>query len=826
LNFLARVISSRVLALLFLLVYILLCNAGFMLDRIRHDRNLALHCDVIALDIWNFDTAGPIEYLTLAARYDAYAELHVELPDGRTLFDLHGERPGIFIQSLIDFGLMRYTRLSHEIRHSGQHLATLHVIRRVEVVISFAYLLLVMLLIYLALIMFLRVHRANIELKAASELLESRVAERTTELQSTVTRLAAAKQEVHGVTQHLESILDNAISLIYLKDLDGRYTQINRRFLEIFRLTEPDVLGKTDAELFEPEMARNLLAHDKRVIQMGQPQDFIEVMSVQGENRYYSSMKFPIRDQTGQLIALCGMSNDITDREVHFSALQASETRFRKFFEALGDAVFVTKAEGQDAGRILEANQAAARQTGYSREELLRMNILHDVVVQSPEGPNLKTIYDELLQGQELAFTEQKKRADGSLYWTEVTVTPIEYDGHRAGLSINHDITERHELEAQLRQSQKLEAIGRLAGGVAHDFNNMLAVINGYSELLGVKELDADASEYVQQIQEAGLRAAGLTGQLLAFSRKQVIQTQIIDVNALVRNYLKMLGRLLGEDIELVTRLEPDIPVIEMDPGQLEQVIMNSAINARDAMLEGGRLILASSRLELGADEAANLDLPAGEYVSLKVIDNGSGMSKDTLAHIFEPFFTTKGVNKGTGLGLSTVYGIIKQSGGHVRVTSEQNHGSTFEFLIPAASGDKLLQADESVSEQALSGHERVLLAEDDPAVRRVIVRVLESHGYKVQSCENGKEALKVYHENPGAFDLLLTDVVMPRMGGRVLVERIREIDPKLKVIFVTGYMDSNLDEDSIKTGDVLFVQKPFSTEGLLKMMRRALDAC
>jgi signal transduction histidine kinase/ActR/RegA family two-component response regulator len=402
----------------------------------------------------------------------------------------------------------------------------------------------------------------------------------------------------------------------------------------------------------------------------------------------------------------------------------------------------------------------------------------------------------------------------------------------RALASLEAEMVERKQAEEtlqktedQLRQSQKLEAVGRLAGGVAHDFNNLLTIITGYSELLLFKkELDGASREKIEGIRNAGVRAASLTRQLLAFSRKQVLQPVVLDLNSLVEGVSKMLDRLIGEDIQITMALRPNIKRIHADPGQIEQVIVNLAVNARDAMPRGGKITIETANAELDEPYAAtHVAARAGHYVMLSVSDTGVGMDAETQKQIFEPFFTTKEVGKGTGLGLSTVYGIVKQSGGNIWVYSEVNKGTSFKIYFPQVEGDaeSLQTAHESLLPQ---GTETILLAEDENMVRALARENLSNLGYQVLEAGNGEEALKVSNEYQGEINLLLTDVVMPRMSGRELAERVAADRPGLPVLYMSGFTDDAIVHHGVLEPGTEFLEKPFTLNGLARKVRQVLD--
>jgi PAS domain S-box-containing protein len=400
-------------------------------------------------------------------------------------------------------------------------------------------------------------------------------------------------------------------------------------------------------------------------------------------------------------------------------------------------------------------------------------------------------------------------------------------------LGTTQDVTEAERAEAalrrseeQLRQSQKMEAVGRLAGGVAHDFNNLLTVITGYSAMsLRQMEKGDPLRKNAEEIQAAAERAASLTGQLLAFSRKQVLQPRIVNLNDVVGGMEKMLHRLIGEDIELSTLFDPELGNIKADPGQIEQVILNLAVNARDAMVRGGKITIQTANVALDQKTRfRNRDLDVGGYVMLAITDTGVGMTEEVKAHIFEPFFTTKGAGRGTGLGLATCYGIICQSDGDIRVYSEVNCGTTFKIYLPRVDAFVTTGANDPDADAMPNGKESLLIVEDEAAVRRLAVSVLRNCGYEVQEARDAMEALALIQTQP-PFDLVITDVIMPKMSGKNLYDRIKVFAPRVKMLFMSGYTDDALAHHGVLEPELAFLEKPFSPARLVRKVREVIDA-
>jgi PAS domain S-box-containing protein len=512
-----------------------------------------------------------------------------------------------------------------------------------------------------------------------------------------------------------------------------------------------------------------------------------------------------------------GMLSDITERK----RAEAEHIRLVTAIEQSAEAVVITNTQGG----IEYVNPAFTRITGYGREEVLGQN---PRVLKSGkhDAEFYQQLWETILKGQVWHGELVNRRKDGSLYTEQMSITPI-VDARGAVthfIATKQDVTEHQALEAQLHQAARIEAVGRLAGGVAHDFNNLLTIINGYSELLRERlGTDAKSSTFVKEIYDAGQRAASLTRQLLAFSRRQVLAPQVLDLNVVVSNLEKMLRRLIGEDIKLNTLLDPSLHRVKADPGQIEQVIMNLAVNARDAMPTGGQLTLETRNVELDEDYARSHPTVApGPHVMMAVGDTGLGMTAEIQARIFEPFFTTKEMGKGTGLGLATVYGIVKQSGGSIWVYSEPDHGTVFKVYFPMVSESPAAEQAEAVADSS-SGSETILVIEDEEAVRSLVRLTLVSGGYQVLEAPDAEGALVTCAQHAGPIHLLLTDVVMPQMSGPVVASKVAALRPGIRVLYMSGYTDDAVVRHGVLTQEIPFIQKPFSPAALRKKIREVL---
>jgi PAS domain S-box-containing protein len=549
-----------------------------------------------------------------------------------------------------------------------------------------------------------------------------------------------------------------------------------------------------------------------------------------GGFRWIADRRQLIYGANGEFAYVDGLLLDITDRKRIDEALRKTNESFKAVIEASPLAIVALTPEGN----VALWNSATERMSGWSEKEALgrplpivpeeNMAEFHGLLARGRRG--------ESLSGVEL----RRRRKDGSPVDISIWTSPLrDHRGEVTGImSVWADITERkkmeealHNSEEQLRQSQKIEAIGRLAGGIAHDFNNLLTAIRGYSDLL-LHRLDraSPMRREVEEIQKAGERASTLTRQLLAFSRKQVMQPKVLDINAVVAGMEGMLRRLIGEDIDLVTVLKPGLWNAKVDPGQVEQVIMNLAVNARDAMPKGGKVTIETRNVEL--DETCMRRHPfvhPGAYVMLAIGDTGTGMDEETKNRLFEPFFTTKEKGKGTGLGLSTVYGIVKQSGGFIWVYSEIGKGAIFKVYFPRFGGAPAEAEKESDPGPLPHGKETVLLVEDEEIVRTLVRDILEGNGYTVLEASSGAEAVSIGRNCKGPIHMILTDVVMPKMGGREAAESLAQHLPGVKVLYISGYTDESIVHHGVLDSGIPYLEKPFTPDALLRKVRQVLAA-
>lgn len=496
--------------------------------------------------------------------------------------------------------------------------------------------------------------------------------------------------------------------------------------------------------------------------------------------------------------------------------LRESEARYHMLFEYVPDGIVISDPEGH----IIDANPKMCEMLGYTRKDLVERHVTDIVAPQ--EIKYIKPTLEQIKKEPDYFREWPLMRKDGSFISAEVKVTPMP---DKNPLALVHDNTRRKELEAQLMQAQKIEAIGRLAGGIAHDLNNLLSPILGYAELLLLGATSAEKRRtMVKQIIKAGFKARDLVNQLLAFSRKQTLEYKPVNLNSTLMGFKELLRRTIREDIDIRIITPPDIRTINADAGQIEQVIMNLCVNAQDAMPDGGKLVLETAMIEIDDDYARRHSImETGSYVMLAVSDTGSGMDESLRQQVFEPFFSTKG-ELGTGLGLSTVHGIVKQHEGHIWVYSEPGKGTTFKMLLPATDDLRQEHPQEKTSLIELKGSETILIVEDNETVRELTCDMLERQGYTVVPARSGVEALDLIDSHDGSIDLLLTDVIMPDVNGKELYVQITGKSPDTKVLYMSGYTNDVIDQRGVLDDGVKFIQKPFTIQGLAAKVREVID--
>jgi two-component system, cell cycle sensor histidine kinase and response regulator CckA len=572
------------------------------------------------------------------------------------------------------------------------------------------------------------------------------------------------------------------------------------------------------------DQARMLTNWDKLFAGDGYVEEEYRLVTRDGRTRWASATWGPIRDEAGRQIGVQGSERDITERKLAAEALRESEQRFRGLLEHVQLAAAICDADG----RIVFVNDYLLDITGWTRQELIGQPAGKFVPPERREA--IRELIEKLARTGEPAHWYQESPVltrSGKVRWLQVSSVVLrDVAGKVAAVaSLGPDVTEHRALQEQYLQSQKLESLGTLAGGVAHDFNNLLTVINGYSDIAFQSLSDRDAvRSKIDQIRKAGARAAELTQQLLAFSRRQITQPRPLDLNRVIEESAGMFRTLLGEDIELVTTLSPSLRPVMADQGQLHQVLMNLMANARDAMPAGGRLTIETANGDTSPAEAAeHPDVVPGPFVLLAVTDTGSGIDEQTRLHIFEPFFTTKGTGKGTGLGLSTVYGIVKQNGGWIRVQSEVGKGTAFQVYLPRLAAELTPAAETHSAATGPGNRETVLVVEDQDEVRGLATAILESRGYRVLSAADGPSALALVDRHSGPIDLALTDVILPGMNGKQLVERLKLLRPEIRVLFTSGYSQDVIAHRGVLDPGVAYIAKPYSPEILAAKVRQVL---
>ncbi|MCI0657388.1 MAG: ATP-binding protein [Acidobacteria bacterium] len=687
-------------------------------------------------------------------------------------------------------------------------------------------------------------------------------------------------QQVDAAYREIDQVLDLNPSFIFAKDREGRFTLVNQAVAEAYGTTVESLLGKADAD-FNPkaEEVEHFRRDDLEVMDTHR-EKFIPLESITdagGRLRWLQTIKRPIVDPDGQVHQILGVSTDVTLRKQAEDSLQRRNEQILAHQQALHELTLTCLPDldaalariAEVASRTLKVARVGIYLTTEDRTALRCQGIHQNGAVPTGKGTLLQArqypAYFSALEEQRVIaacdactdprtreLAEERLRAQGI---TSLLHVCIRLHGRVAGVVCHEQVgpprewaleeqhfassiadlaalalgnAARQELEDQLRQSQKIEAVGVLAGGIAHDFNNLLTAILGYCDLLRPRlPLSDQGRAHLEEIRKAGDRAAVLTRQLLAFSRKQVLDPKVLDLNSVVSGMEGLLRRLLSEEVELKSVMREGLWHVRADPGQMEMVLMNLVANARDAMPTGGKLTLETMNLEL--DEAYNRRrpyAPPGQYVLLAVSDSGSGMDPETVSRVFEPFFTTKEKGRGTGLGLSTVYGVVKQSNGHIQVYSERGIGTTIKVYLPALDGPvEVLPRNPAESAARVIRGETLLLIEDETLVRELAHEILTGQGYQVLDAGSGEEAIRIFEAHAEPIHLVVTDVIMPGMNGREVYERMAQLRPGLKVLYMSGYTQSAIVHRGVLEPGTAFVQKPFTIPSFLERVREVLEA-
>ena len=619
---------------------------------------------------------------------------------------------------------------------------------------------------------------------------------------------------------NLNTLIETIPDLLWLKDPEGRFLYCNPRIENLFNTSKMKIIGKTDYDFFDRSEADRFQEYDRRAMEQRQSVKNEEVVTYlsDGHKRTVETIKTPVIQEDGRISGILGISRDITARIESERNLRETKEWLQAFMDSTSDAIIIY----DENDRVVQMNKKALSMD-FRREDKNLMGLtLTEILAPFAEAKDLITErYNQVKKSGIPSYLETEIHYNEGPRWLSLRFFKI---GRGLGVTTN-DITEQKRLEEHVRQVQKIDSIGRLAGGVAHDFNNILGIITGFAELALMKtEGDNELSSYLNEILNAAEKSSGLTRQLLGFARKQSVSPRRMNLNDTVENMLKMLKSLIGEHIELNWKPEDGLWSVKMDPAQIDQIIANLCVNARDAIKQAGRITIRTENRILDEEYCAgHPEVIPGEYVCLSVTDNGVGMTQEVRGQIFEPFYTTKEIGKGTGLGLSTVYGIIRQNNGSVIVDSKPGEGSVFCIFIPRMVGNEA-DPESRDKQKTTGGSEKILIIEDEEILLKMMTLMLESSGYEVLSAGNPDEALHIARREAGTIDLILSDIIMPGMNGKELEEKIREWQPESEYLFMSGYTDDIIARQGILDEGIRFIQKPFSQADLTGMVRRILD--